>query len=185
MIRRRACSQRFLVSLLLPMAFSSSSTVPLPRPMPAKRCTVVPPMATAARPVEAVMKVPESWLNAQHTYCNKKDLPEPAQPVKKTDLRSMIASSTCFCSSESVRPRGAGSTTSVAISSSTFATRWRLLAAVVDALTSVEPLLVAFSSSFSSAFTASDMSTTAFFFPIYFFRETKKMQRTKKKRSFA
>ena len=57
---------------------------------PAKALMVVPPKAEAAKPVEAVTKVVS--LGSARSMCfSSRDLPVPAQPVKKTLLPALQA----------------------------------------------------------------------------------------------
>lgn len=62
----------------------------MPSPMPAKEWIVVPPIAQAAIPVEAVTTTPSfdrpcKLLRAVIMWRKSTDFPVPAEPVKKTD----------------------------------------------------------------------------------------------------
>ena len=80
--------------------------------MPDQWCSVTPPMAHAARPVDAVIYVVRE--SSRDTICLRRcDLPTPAPPVKKTDWPPSTTSRITSCCSvvrfavavgESLRP---------------------------------------------------------------------------------
>ena len=86
-----------------------------PWPIPANECSVTPPMLQAAMPVGAVTTTASGRFSSRYFSLRsemmrrrRKDLPVPAEPVKKTDLPSITTSRhTCVCSSVSESSAGA------------------------------------------------------------------------------
>ena len=69
--------------LFLLIFFIKFSTLPCPKPNPAKLWRVIPPILQAARPVEAVTATPLGYLSRKDLIIlrSNTDLPVPADPV--------------------------------------------------------------------------------------------------------
>mmetsp|Transcript_93504 Transcript_93504/g.248198 ORF Transcript_93504/g.248198 Transcript_93504/m.248198 type:complete len:228 (-) Transcript_93504:347-1030(-) len=83
---------------------SSCSGGPSPSPTPAQLCTVVPPMFTAAMPVDAQTATSLAPVclerRAAMARRSRKLLPVPAEPVKNTEAPPQIHSNTALCSAD-------------------------------------------------------------------------------------